>query len=146
LDFIGSHEHSVDTKGRCFVPRDFMEQLKDREPRHLFVTRGVRCLELFPESAWLKYKAEIEAKPEGDPDKTLILQVRIGQAKKQAIDSTGRILIPEELRQMASISDRVFFVGLSSFMQLWSYERWMPKRNLPDEELEAAMARLANKR
>lgn len=146
MDWIGSHEHALDSKGRAFVPKLFLGDLeRSTEPRSLVVARGVRCLHLYPDSAWRAYVASIRSKPEGDPDRALIENVVIGQAKRQSIDSTGRILIPEELRRVAGITSDVVFVGASNFLRLWDRSRWEPVANTPDEALEAAQNRLSQK-
>lgn len=147
LDFIGSHKHALDAKGRAFVPKQLLDELeKANEPRTLVVARGVKCLHLYPESEWRAYVAGVRAKPEGDPDRALIENVVIGQARRQPIDSTGRLLIPEELRRMAGITGDIVFVGSTTHIKLWDRARWELVTATSDEELEAAQQRLSQKR
>jgi MraZ protein len=144
LDFFGTNEHSVDAKGRAFVPSKFLESMEGREPRWLYVTRGLEgCLALYPETIWKAKVEKIAAKPDGDPDKRAYMRVIAGSAKKQEIDASGRLLIPEEMRKRAAINEKVVFVGQGTYIELWDRERWFEKYgDVSDVDLEAMAKRL----
>ncbi len=144
MDFYGTNDHSVDAKGRAFVPSKFLESMEGSEPRWLYVTRGLDgCLALYPDSTWKDKLAKIAAKPDGDPDKRAYMRIFAGQAKKQEIDGSGRILIPEELRKLAGLTEKVVFVGQGIFIELWDKGRWDAKYGgISDADLEAMAARL----
>lgn len=122
----GSHEHSVDSKGRIFVPSELLTELCEvsKEPRWLWVTRGAEgCLWLYPDSVWRARVAVLEAKSDGDPVKRKFMRQFIGLAKRREIDASNRILIPDELRRLAGITDKAVFLGQSDKIELWDHSR-----------------------
>jgi MraZ protein len=45
-------------------------------------------------------------------------------------DSNGRILIPQNLRELAGLKDKVVFVGAGNHFEIWSEELWQKQQEL----------------
>ena len=59
--FLGQYAHTVDTKGRTFVPAKYRDELGET----FVVTRGTaKCLTVYPMSEWEKYTAKIAELPQ----------------------------------------------------------------------------------
>jgi len=67
--------------------------------------------------------AVLEAKSDGDPVKRKFMRQFIGLAKRREIDASNRILIPDELRRLAGITDKAVFLGQSDKIELWDHSR-----------------------
>ena len=125
IGFLGEFTHTLDPKGRVFVPKKFLEALPKDEPRVLFVTKGLDgCLTLFTTSAWKSTVTEMRSKPEGDAQTRHFRRVFFSLASDQSIDGSGRILIPERLRKEAGLDREVIFVGMVDRIELWDKQRW----------------------
>jgi MraZ protein len=57
------------------------------------------------------------------------------------IDASGRILIPEFLREFAGLKDHVVFIGVHDRIEIWNDKRWSTYR----KTLESDSATLAEK-
>jgi MraZ protein len=55
------------------------------------------------------------------------------------LDRQGRVVIPPSLRQYASVSEDVVIIGMDSYFEIWSRERWEE-----EEDGSRSMAELAS--
>jgi len=125
VGFLGQYDHTIDDKGRVFVPKRFLAALPQDEPRLFFVTKGLDgCLSLFTTSAWKTTVEQMSNKAEGDVETRNFRRVFFSLASDQAVDKAGRILIPEPLRRVGGLSRDVVFVGSFDKIELWDKERW----------------------
>ena len=60
----------------------------------------------------------------------------LGGAVEAEIDSQGRILIPEFLRQHAAIKNNAVMVGLYDKIEVWAKERWEEYRAKTESNTE----------
>src|SRR5438105_11199240 len=119
--FIGRFEHSVDNKGRVAVPARFRGGLAGE----LIITRGNdRCLYLFTQEAWEPLAAKLNALPTGDSDARNLRRAVFSAAEPGELDKQGRIIIPDHLRQYASITGDVAIIGLGSYVEIWDKQSW----------------------
>lgn len=125
VGFLGEFEHTIDDKGRVFVPKRFLAALPPDEPRVFFVTKGLDgCLSLFTRSAWKAAVEQMRNKPEGDQETRNFRRVFFSLASDQGVDKAGRILIPERLRKIAGLGRDVVFIGSYDKIELWDRARW----------------------
>ena len=125
MGFIGSYKHTLDPKGRVFVPKKILAKLPENEPRQFTVTRGFeQCLTLFTQGAWQDHVDLIKGKAQGDEETRHFKRILFALAVQQPIDSSGRILIPEELREQAGLQRDVVFVGMEDMVELWDAGAW----------------------
>ena len=58
--FLGEYAHTVDAKGRIFIPAKYREELGTK----FVITKGTdKCLSVYPMEYWNSYVAKIEALP-----------------------------------------------------------------------------------
>lgn len=125
MGFIGSYRHTLDPKGRVFVPKRILEALPPDEPRHFVITRGFEgCLSLYTASSWKQAVEQMKSKARGEKQTRDFKRMIFSSASQQAVDGSGRILIPEDLRRHANMSRDVMFVGLEDEIELWDMARW----------------------
>lgn len=119
--FLGRFEHSVDNKGRVAVPARY----RDRLGGELILTRGNdRCLYLFTQETFEPLAAKLEALPTGEADARNLRRAIFSAAEPVEIDKQGRIIIPDHLRQYASIDGDVSIIGVGSYIEIWNTEAW----------------------
>ena len=112
---IGRYEHSMDAKGRIFLPAKHRESLTDK----VYLTVGFeQCLTLFSEEEWNVFEESIYELPFPQSDEAE--RIFIGNASVLDVDAQGRIAIPQNLRSHAQLEKEVTFVGLGRRAEIWN--------------------------
>ena len=130
--------HGVDEKRRVQIPAKWRPEKPGTEltvvlwPKH---KAGV-CLRVLPPSQMAKMKSDLDAMPNGDPNKVVLKRFIGSESVQVALDKAGRICLPDEMARAAGIKDEAVLVGL-----LDSFEIWNPARH---ENVKAADAVLAS--
>jgi MraZ protein len=123
--FYGEHEHSIDRKGRLIIPSKFREVSKDHYVERFFVTRGLdSCLFVFTEDEWRKQESKFKSLPLTSGEARRFNRLYFSGACEVACDKQGRILVPQYLKDFASIKTEVVIVGVSSRMEIWAKDKW----------------------
>lgn len=127
--FRGSHEHTIDAKGRTSVPAPFRKVLAAADyGEKLIATAWFEpCLQIYPLKSWEEFEKKLSMRNPGEPGVKQIYRVCVSTATDVEVDKLGRILIPPTLRARADLAKEikdVVWVGLSKHMQLWSKVRW----------------------
>ena len=134
----GEYQHSVDSKGRIFVPAKLREELGDR----FYVIPGVeRCLLVYTMEKWAPVQEKIDALPLAKRGQLRHLMANIAECTP---DKQGRILLPTRLREYAELRQDITFLGQSDHAEIWdtaAYERSVDDQLSP-EYLRAAMEAL----
>ena len=60
----------------------------------------------------------------GQADKRGFNRFMLAGASLVDVDSIGRILIPEHLRDFAEVKEKVVFTGVYSRVEIWNEKRW----------------------
>jgi len=138
MRFFGQYLQRLDAKHRAVVPRKFREAIGEAELRNgLFVTRGFdKCLFLFPASLWEQVAAEFSAAHFTGFNARMLQRLFFSEAVEVEPDRTGRILLPDRLRELAGIGDEVLFIGASNRVELWSPSRWAALKEAHEEQFE----------
>ncbi len=125
----GQYQHSIDAKGRLFIPAKLREELGDT----FYVTMGMDgCLSVYSDASWAKFTEKFESLPY---TKTKSMRALFANAAKCEPDAQGRILIPAKLRAYAALEKDVVVIGVSNRAEIWNAERWQA---VEDEELDPA--------
>ena len=118
--FMGQYNHTVDAKGRVFVPAKFREALGEQ----FVVTMGLDgCLFLYPQEQWESFAGQLQSLP-GTKEARQLQRYFLAGAAELEVDKQGRILIPAHLREHAELNKEIIFVGVLGKIELWSEERW----------------------
>ena len=120
----GTYEHSIDSKGRLFIPARLKEELGDSF--HLAMGAD-ECLTIYPQSAWegLCQRAE-ELEDEEDIE---AMEVFFAQSYRCVLDAQNRIVIPPLLREYAMLEKDVVITGSNNVARIWNADRWAQKVN-----------------
>ena len=134
----GKYKHTVDPKGRLFVPSKLREELGDA----FYVTLGLdHCLSVYSDESWAAFMARLKELSYNEVKK---LRALFAYAADCEPDSQGRILIPAKLREYAGLTKEVVVVGSFDRAEIWSAERWAAIENeaFSSGALEQAMAEM----
>ncbi len=121
LMFIGEYLHTLDDKKRISLPAKFRIGVGKR----VVITRGLdSCLFLFPQNTWNVIAQKLTTLPVGQADTRGMSRFLLSGAVENDIDSVGRILIPDFLKEFAKLKSRVILAGVSDRIEVWNEEMW----------------------
>ncbi|KKU49847.1 MAG: Protein MraZ [Parcubacteria group bacterium GW2011_GWA1_47_10] len=128
--FIGEYTHNIDEKNRFSLPARFRKALG----RKVVVTRGKdHCLFLYPSGTWLQISQEVKKLGHVETDPRFARFTFAGAAEVE-IDSLGRILVPEFLREFAELKNSIVITGVHDRVEIWNDKRWIAYRKKLENE------------
>ncbi|MAF81271.1 cell division/cell wall cluster transcriptional repressor MraZ [bacterium] len=140
--FIGEYAHTIDEKGRLSIPASFRRKLS----KGVVVTRGLDgCLFIYAREAWDELAAKVSALPLASKQSRAFARLMLAGAREADVDSQGRVMVPEYLRQYASLRKHVIVTGLYNRIEVWDEDAWGVYRSAAEqnsEEIAEAMAEL----
>ena len=125
--FSGESVHTLDAKFRVFLPKRFQEALdRDREGNATAVlTRGFeQCLFLFSQPGFDKVLSRLQTQPFGGAELRKMQRLFFSNTHTSQLDASGRLLLPEKLRQFARIEREVVMVGVAERVEIWDRKAW----------------------
>ena len=131
--FMGEYNHTIDAKGRLIVPAKFREILGD----NFIVTKGLDgCLFVYPNDEWIRFEEKLKSLPLTNKNARQFTRFFLAGAAACEVDKQGRILLPQALREFASLEKDVVLVGVASRIEIWSRERWDESMNTYDGDMD----------
>ena len=129
--FRGEHSLSMDPKGRVAVPSRYRERLAESCGGKLVVTISLleRCLVVYPFPDWQTIEDDLRELPALDKKAQAISHLLIGHASECDLDSHGRLLIPQTLREFAGLDKQIKMLGQVRKFELWSDTAWAARRD-----------------
>jgi MraZ protein len=143
---IGNYTARFDASGRIKIPEKFREVIQTNYGRELFVTSLTdESVQIYPLTVWLEMtgmtsEGALHLRP--DVRKFMLRVNRNGS--RHELDSKGRVLISQALREKARLQEEVEVVGLSNHLEVWNkdaLDRLLEEKPLSDADLES-IARL----
>ena len=114
----GSYQHSVDLKGRLFIPA----RLRDELGSEFYVTlSNDKCLHAYSLDSWAKF---LEKFNERTREEKTRMRPLFSNATKCDLDSQGRVLLPQSLRDKANLKKNVTVVGVGDIAEFWDSDTW----------------------
>jgi len=118
---IGEYKHSLDPKKRMAIPAKFRKEIGDK----VVITRGLdQCLFAYPMPEWEKVAEKLSELPTGSADTRNFVRLFLSGATDVELDSLGRILIPDNLKEFAGLKEKVVIVGVHKRLEIWNEENW----------------------
>ena len=128
--FRGINAINLDGKGRIGIPTRYRDALGTDADANLVVTIDTEetCLLIYPLAQWQVIEEKIQRLPSFDPVARRIQRLLIGHATDVTLDSAGRLLLPQVLRDYAKLDKRVLIIGQGTKFELWSESLWESRR------------------
>ncbi len=119
--FLGLYQHRIDSKGRLTIPSRFREMLSSGA----YVTLGFdRNLMVLTPDVFQNISERVNQMSLTDPVARQLRRLIFATADRVEVDRSGRILIPQFLRETAGLESQVVVVGSGTYFELWSPETW----------------------
>lgn len=120
----GTYSHTLDAKGRLFIPARLRDELGDV----FYVTlSGERCLNGYSEERWEEFRQKVRALTRSEQ---IAYRPLFSHAAKCELDAQGRILIPKELRDFVGLKKNVTIIGNNDIAEFWDTDTWNPKDDM----------------
>lgn len=134
----GEYQHSLDNKGRLFIPAKLREELG--EVFYMTISMD-RCLCIYSAESWQSFSDKVAAMPY---IKQRRMRPLFAHAARCELDSQGRTIIAQNLRQYAQLTKNVTVVGCNNHAELWDSETWQSvyEQESTPENIAAAMEEL----
>lgn len=118
---IGEYLHTLDSKKRLSLPARFRKEVG----RKVVVTRGLdACLFMYPFKSWEEIAHKLGSLPVGAAGTRGISRFLLAGAVEVEVDSAGRILVPDFLKEFADLKSRVVLAGVSDRVEIWNEKAW----------------------
>ena len=119
--FLGEYTHSIDEKGRLTVPARYRQLLA----QGVYITSGFdhNLMGLLP-ATFDAMKAKVAQMSFTNPHVRELNRFLFSSAERLEPDGSGRVLIPQFLRDDIQINGEVRVVGAGNYFEIWSPDRW----------------------
>ena len=139
--FKGISNLNIDTKGRASMPQRYRNDFCIKNKCKLVITADKdKCLLIYTQNNWNIIEKKLSNLPSYNNEARFIQRLVIGHATESEIDSQGRFLIPNPLREYAGIQKKIILLGQGSKFELWSETIWNKKMKswLESENIDEA--------
>ena len=146
--FRGEGIHKVDGKGRVSIPALFRRVLEDCDPdwkvglnANLVIVYGgesQKYLEIYTQESINEVDEKISRLPRGSKERRALEHIFNGRALPTQPDESGRLVIPQKLRDKVGISYEAHFKATGDTFQIWdpessnerteTIERWLAEQ------------------
>jgi MraZ protein len=129
--FRGINIINLDAKGRMAMPTRYRVQMPVDPKEQLVITIDTedKCLLLYPTVVWEEIEKRIESLPSFNQATRRIQRLLIGHATELEMDSSGRLLLPQLLREYASLDKSVMLIGQGKKFEIWDEKTWTENRD-----------------
>jgi MraZ protein len=129
--FRGATKVTLDAKGRMVIPTRYRPALVQSAQGRLIVTVDRdQCLLLYPLPEWEIVERKLMSLPSLRPQARKLQRLMVGHATDVELDGVGRVLIPPELREFASLGQYGMLIGQGNRFELWDETRWNGRREM----------------
>ncbi|TYC50135.1 transcriptional regulator MraZ [Weissella muntiaci] len=120
--FMGTFQHTLDTKNRLIVPAKFRNQLGET----FVVTKWMEnSLHAFTLEGWQDFSEKLNQLPNTNKDARRFRRFIYAGAVEAEFDKQGRISLPADLKEYAGIlKDVTLFGNGDDSFEIWSAEKW----------------------
>src|SRR5215469_5326929 len=117
--FRGNNPTRVDEKGRLKLPAEFKREVEEGYGPQFYITSvDGRRAKLYPMKTWEGIEAALGKMSSMDPVRVKFMDVTTYYGQMAEMDSQGRLLIPQLIRDMAGIEGDVAVMGRMDHLEV----------------------------
>lgn len=118
---VGQFTHTVDDKKRLSLPSKFRKELGKK----IVITRGLdQCLFVYSIGEWERFSGQLAQLSMGQSESRAFNRFLLGGAVEVDVDASGRILIPDFLKDFADLKSKVIVTGVYNRVEIWNEKAW----------------------
>lgn len=133
----GEYNNTIDEKGRVSFPAKLRLAVNQNV---VIITKGLdTCLWLFTIEEWENFSSKIMSNASMMKRKNLdIIRHFIAPAQQVEFDKTGRLSIPQSLRDYAKLSKDCTILGVAKYVELWNSQAYSEYLSTSESSLDDA--------
>lgn len=136
---IGEFTHTLDAKKRVSLPAKFRREMGKK----VVITHGLdNCLFVYPPKQWEKVTEKLAELSIGQADTRGFNRFMLAGAIETEVDSIGRILIPDYLKEFANLKGKVAVIGVHDRIELWNDKTWGQYKNRIQKQADVLAEKL----
>ena len=142
---IGEYIHTIDEKNRVSLPVKFRKEMGKK----IIITPGLdQCLFIFTIKEWSKVSKRLSDSDSDlsflKADKRSFNRFMFGRAAEIEVDSIGRILIPDFLKERIGLKNSAAIMGVEDRVEVWSEKTWSAQKEIVEKQAEQLAEKLGN--
>lgn len=120
--FLGSFKHSIDAKNRLTLPTKFVVKFAKSKA---VITKGFEgCLEVWTSLDFDKRVNQVLSYSQNKKNARILSRQIFANSNEVEIDKAKRILLPTNLKDMASIKKDVMIIGVGNKIEIWNLKTY----------------------
>ena len=136
---IGEYTHTLDDKNRMSLPIKFRKEMG----KSVVIAPGLdNCLAIYTTKEWAKISEKLSDSSMLATDNRSFSRFMFGQAVDVPVDSNGRILIPENLKNRSSLGLKVMVIGVQNRVEIWNEKAWNDYKKVVEGQADALADKL----
>jgi MraZ protein len=134
---IGEYIHTIDEKSRISLPVKFRKEMGKK----IIITPGLgECLFIFTIKEWGKVSKRLSSSDSDlsflKADQRSFNRFMFGRAAEVEVDSIGRILIPEFLKDRIGLKNSAALIGVEDRVEVWNERAWLRQKETVEKQAE----------
>ena len=145
--FRGINRVTLDAKGRMALPARHREAVRARSAGRLVTTIDIRepSLLMYALPDWEAVEARLQTLANIRPSARRLQRLLIGHATDMELDGNGRVLLPQMLRDYATLDRKLVVLGQGNKIEIWSEQNWQARmEDWLGEDMNAALGDLGD--
>ena len=137
--FIGQYTHTIDDKNRLSLPLKFRKEMGKR----VIITPGLDgCLFVFTPTQLETISEKLGGSSMLQADTRSFNRYMLGGAVEADVDSIGRVLVPDFLKEKAQLKKEVVLIGVQNRVEIWNDTLWMEYKAKVEKEANSLAEKL----
>lgn len=142
---IGEYIHTIDAKNRISMPVKFRKEMGKK----VIITPGLdSCLFIFTIKEWAKVSKRLSDSGSDlsflKADQRSFNRYMFGRAAEVEIDSIGRILIPDFLKDRIGLKNSAAIIGVEDRVEIWNDKVWSQNQEVVEKHAADLAEKLGN--
>jgi MraZ protein len=138
---IGEYTHTLDDKSRVSLPVKFRKEMGKK----IVLAPGLdKSIAMYTESEWKKLSLKLSEGSMLRSDDRNFSRFIFGGAVETEVDTAGRILIPDFLKDRAGLKGKVSIIGVQNRAEIWNEATWKEYKKSVDREADTLAEKLGN--
>ncbi len=139
--FLGDYQHTLDAKGRVSLPAKFRGEMTGK----LVIAKGFEgCLYIYPAEKYGEFVDRLMERDDFNPQFRKVRRFFTSGAVETELDATGRVSLPQILREYAGLDKDVSITGNGDRIEIWDNAKWTEYNGHTTDNIEQDAEELAD--
>ena len=140
--FYGEFHQNIDDKGRVIIPSKYRASLGTV----FYITKDLwnqddeKCLCIYPQEAFDTLREKLRNLSKGPKQSRALSRTFYASVQDSTIDKQGRVLINADLKNHASLTREIVFVGLDDHIEVWDQAKWEAYNESESIDMDGSLA------